>query len=61
MLAAALFLSGLVLVSVAVAALAGAWWGVLVAGVVLAALGVLTEAGTRRSRPTATSDSEVRR
>lgn len=51
MLAPALFLSGLLLVAVATGFLAGLWWGVLLAGAVLAALGVLTAAQDRR--PTA--------
>jgi membrane protein implicated in regulation of membrane protease activity len=46
-LAPVLFVLGLALVAVAVGALAGPWWGVLVAGVVLVALAVLTESGVR--------------
>lgn len=43
MLAAVLFVAGLVAITVAVGALAGAWWGVLAAGLLLVALAVLTE------------------
>lgn len=52
MLAPALFLIGLTLVGVAVGFIAGLWWGVLVAGVVLAALGVLTAVQDRREART---------
>ncbi|MCR6647786.1 MAG: hypothetical protein NVV70_06460 [Cellulomonas sp.] len=44
MLAPALFVVGLALVALAVGALAGPWWGVLLVGVVLVALAVLTQA-----------------
>ncbi|MGN8245245.1 hypothetical protein ACTHAM_002364 [Cellulomonas soli] len=50
-MAEALFVSGLALVALAVAFLAGAWWGVLVAGVVLAGLGVLTRMGADSTAP----------
>lgn len=43
-MAQGLFIVGLVLVALAVGGIAGPWWGVLVAGLVLAALGVLTRA-----------------
>lgn len=49
MLAAALFILGLVAIAVAVGALAGLWWGVLVGGVLLVLLAVLTEAGGRQT------------
>lgn len=48
MLAVVLFVTGLVAVVVAVAALAGLWWGLLLAGLLLAVLGVLTEVEARR-------------
>ena len=44
MLAAALFVAGLVAIVVAIAMLAGLWWGVLAGGVLLVALAVLTNA-----------------
>jgi hypothetical protein len=47
-LAVVLFVTGLVAVVVAVAALAGPWWGLLLAGLLLAVLGVLTDVGARR-------------
>lgn len=43
MLAPALFVLGLVLVALAVGALAGPWWGVLLVGVALVGLAVLTQ------------------
>ncbi|NCT90245.1 hypothetical protein GXB85_04660 [Cellulomonas sp. APG4] len=46
MLAAALFVAGLVAIVVAIAMLAGLWWGVLAGGVLLVALAVLTNAAT---------------
>lgn len=59
MLAAVLFVAGLVLLVVAVAALAGPWWGVLAAGLILTALGVLTAVDERRRRvQTAARDGE---
>lgn len=48
-LAPALFILGLLAIAVAVGALAGLWWGVLAAGVLLVLLGVLTEAGARQA------------
>ena len=46
------FLLGLALAALAVGALAGPWWGVLVLGVELVALGILTEtAGLLLHRP----------
>lgn len=47
MLATALFVAGLVLVALAVGALAGLWWGVLLVGVVLVGLAVLTQMADR--------------
>jgi len=46
-LATALFVAGLVLVALAVGALAGLWWGVLLVGVVLVGLAVLTQMADR--------------
>lgn len=46
------FVAGLLLVALAVGFLAGAWWGVLAAGVELVALGVLEQAAAaQRPRP----------
>jgi membrane protein implicated in regulation of membrane protease activity len=42
-LAPALFVVGLVLIALAVGAMAGPWWGVLLVGVALVALAVLTQ------------------
>lgn len=42
MLAIVMFIAGLVAACVAVAGLAGPWWGLFLAGVVCAGLGVLT-------------------
>lgn len=58
MLAAFLFVAGIVLVAVATAALAGIWWGVLVAGIALIVLGVLTEMGTLPMSPAPTAGAE---
>lgn len=55
MLAAALFVLGLVAIAVAVGALAGLWWGVLVAGVLLVVLAVLTELGSRQAAAAVTT------
>lgn len=46
MLAPALFVVGLVLIALAVGALAGPWWGVLLVGAALIALAVLTQRAT---------------
>ena len=43
MLASALFIVGLALIALAVGALAGPWWGVLLVGLVLVVLAVLTQ------------------
>lgn len=51
MLAAALFVAGLVLLVVAIGGLAGPWWGALAAGAFLVVLGVLTAADDRQRRP----------
>lgn len=60
-MATVLFVLGLVVVTVAVGALAGVWWGVLLAGVLLATLGVLTEAGPRSARRQAGAAGEADR
>jgi hypothetical protein len=52
-LANTLFVLGLVAIAVAVGALAGLWWGVLAAGVLLVLLAVLTEIGGRQPQPEA--------
>lgn len=46
-MAVAMFLAGLLLIALAVGALAGIWWGLLAAGLILVVLGVLTQAGAR--------------
>lgn len=56
MLGPTLFVSGLALVALAVGFLAGLWWGVLVAGVVLVGLGVLTVTDDSRGAAMATAD-----
>ena len=53
-LAPALFVAGLVLVAVAIGALAGLWWGVLVGGIVLVGVAVLTQLAT----PAAPAETE---
>lgn len=52
MLAVILFILGLVAIVVAVAMLAGLWWGVLLAGIFLVGGGVLTNMGERKAPET---------
>jgi hypothetical protein len=42
------FVAGLLMIALAAGFLAGPWWGVLVAGVELIALGVLEQAGSEQ-------------